>query len=157
MYLEKDATGEIAIFANYQSEWSPATSEDPPVSQEKIDAFELKRAKKTKVAILRKEDLNGFLLAGYIYEEHTYSLTDKTTDNIQLKNTCSLSMPDRFKFCDNANVLVDFTDAAGFVAFLEAALAEKDRVMVKYNAYKIQITACINVAEVENIIIDFSA
>lgn len=156
MYLEKDTTGEIAIFANYQTGWSPATSEDPPISQEKIDAFELERAKKAKIATL-KEDLDGFLLAGYVYEGHTYPLTDRTTDNIQLKNTCSLSMPDRFKFCDNANVLVDFTDAGGFIAFVEAVLAEKDRVMVKYNAYKIQIAACITVAEVENIIIDFLA
>lgn len=155
MYLEKDATGEVAIFANYQTDWSPANPEDPLVSQEKIDAFELERAKKAKIATLKK-DLNDFLLAGYIYDEHIYSLTDRTTDNIQLKNTCSLSMPDRFKFCDNANMLVDFTDAAGFVAFLEAALAEKDRVMVKYNAYKIQIVACVTVAEVENIIIVFS-
>jgi len=160
MYLENDITGEIGFFLSYQPGWSPANSEEPPVPQAEIDIFLLKIAKNQKLPDL-KNDLNDFLMTGYIYDGHTFLLNDKTTENIRLKFRCSAANPDRYKFYDFTEdpkdaVLVNFTDLAGFTTFSEAVQDEKDRVMVKYNAYKVQIAACVTVAEVNAIVIDFS-
>lgn len=156
LYLKNDTTSQIGEFVSYQEGWSPASAEDPPVPQAEIDAYLLAKAKTAKLKELFG-DLENFLDAGYTYQTNVFKLTADVIENIQMKNSCPAGMTDRYKFCDIDHVLINFTDAAGFTVFLEAIFTEKDRVMVKYNAYKIQIAACADIAEVDAIVIDFAA
>lgn len=125
-------------------------------TQEEVDAYLLEQAKFKKIGELNVS-LGEYLNAGYNYDGNSFQLTDQTIENIQMKNSCPSGMSDRYKFCDMDHILVDFGDASVFVAFLEALFAEKDRVMVKDNAYKVAIAACETVAAVDAIVIDFSS
>ena len=149
MYLKNVSTGAIGLFGVAQSGWIAATSEE-------IENYLLAQAKVFKINELGFS-LDEYLDAGYDYQGNVFQLVDKTIENIQMKNTCPSAMVDRYKFCNMDHVLVDFGDAVGFLAFLEAIFSEKDRVMVKYNAYKVEIAACLTVAAVDAIVIDFSS
>lgn len=149
MYLKNVLTGEIAFCGVAQPGWIEATSEE-------IEIYLLAQAKIFKIQEL-KVSLDEYLAAGFAYNGNSFQLSDQTIENIQMKNSCPSGMSDRYKFCDMNHVLVNFVDASGFVAFLESVFAEKDRVMVKDNAYKVEIAACETVAAVDAIVIDFSS
>ena len=133
--------------AFYKPPWRAAT-------QEEIDEYLLAQAKSDKIVEL-KGFLSVFFGAGYSYNGNFFGLTDDVTENIQMKNSCSPAMLDRYCFCDLGHDLVDFVDAAGFTAFMEEIFAEKDRVMVKYNAYKLEIASCKTIACVGAIVVSF--
>ena len=66
------------------------------------------------------------------------------------------SANNRYKFYDIDNVQVVFLTTCGFDNFKESIFQEKDRIMVKYNDYKAQITACTTIAQIDAITINFS-
>ncbi len=156
MYLKKVTSGEIGAFANYQDGWLPANSEDAPVPQEEIDIWLMGIAKKQKVSIL-KTALKLFQIAGFVYLTHTFSLFPDNVNNIKTVQDLSASNPDRYKFCDITHALRDFVDEAGYIVFKDAILDEYDRIMKKYNAYRVQIDACLTIEEVDAITVDFSS
>ena len=158
MYLKNDITGEIADFANYQIDWSPADSEGTPVPEAEVDAYLLADAKISKNLEL-KSDLTAFCDAGYLYtaKSATFKLDDVTIINVTLKDTLPASVPDRYKFYDIDKIKIDFVDNSGFMDFRDALFEEKDRIMIKYNDYRKQIIDAADMETLEAIVISFSA
>ncbi len=66
IYLKNSQTGEIACFGCYQPGWSPASAEEPPLSEEEIDGFLLEKAQSEKVMDLTA-DLGIFCEIGFEY------------------------------------------------------------------------------------------
>ena len=91
-----------------------------------------------------------------------FSLDPETVQNIDAKCRLALDAPDRFKFYDKSDETgyrnqIDFGDLGGWDTFVHKFLAEMDRIMRKYNVYRQQIAECSEIAEVDAIVIDFSA
>lgn len=72
-------------------------------------------------------------------------------------SSITFSAIDRYKYFDDTNIQRDFIDKSGIEGLYSAIITEKDRIMIKYNNYINQIEACLNVAEVDAITINFSA
>jgi len=66
IYLKNDQNGEVACFGCYQPGWSPASAQEPPLSEEEIDGFLLKKSQSEKVMDL-KLDLSVFCEIGFEY------------------------------------------------------------------------------------------
>ena len=152
LYLKNAQTGEIGKFANPQTGWvacSPA----------EITAEKLKNKKAEKVIELKKK-LSDFVSSGCEYppeSEVFFAFNDAGITNLNLIDACSPTMPGRYTFCDINNVAIDFQDEAQFLEFKQYIFAEKDRVMKKFNGYKVSIRLCENIECVDDIVIDFSA
>lgn len=91
-----------------------------------------------------------------------FKITDCAILNIDAHKLLSDADPNKHKFFDSCNSTsprheIDFGDAAGWNAFAETITTEQNRVMRKYNQYRIDISLCKTVAQVEAITIDFSA
>ncbi len=156
IYLKNDITDEIGYFGNYQPGWSPASAEDPPVPQPEIDAWLLTNAKIIKLQVL-KADKTAFCDVGLLYSGDTFCLSDISTSNIILKNTLPAGATDRYKYYDITDVQRDFTDAAGWDAFFDTIIPEKDWIMRYYCATKKEINDAADMTALDAIIIDFSA
>lgn len=86
-----------------------------------------------------------------------FLLTEDVVSNVLLKDNCSQIMPDRYHFYDDRYTLINFVGSTEFVKFKQDLFGERDRVMVKFNKYKLQIEKCENIQCVEDIQINFSA
>ena len=160
MYLENDETGVVSVFANYQLGWSPASPEDPPVSQEKIDAYKLVVEKKARGLELQVK-FYEWVAAGFLYAESRFDLSANGIENVRLKNALPLTTPNRFKYFalpDEQGIEVqhDFEDETGWDGFYEGIIVERDRIMVYKNSKKTEINAASTPAAVAAVVINFS-
>jgi len=138
--------------------WRPATEEEK-------NEWLLKTAKQGKISEL-KAKRDAFVEAGYSYSGHVFKTDNATIENATLvKENLSLSNPDRYKFFDVDKVVVDYENATNWVAFVEALVTEKDRIMfLKYRVFYDEIeavslegkTLAEALSELEAIVINFS-
>lgn len=156
MYLKKDDTGAIGEFLNYQVGYTPASAEDPPLSQAEIDAYNLTQGKTAKIAEL-KRDLSDFRGVGFVYSTWTFNLTEDSARYVKSKADLALGDTSKYKFWDKSYIERDFTDSTGFDAFSLAINEEEERLMELYNSYRNQITACTTIAQLDAIVISFAA
>ena len=148
-WYKNTITGTIRCFSfNPGEDWIEA-------SQAEIDAETLKDDKLAKIRTL-KENLETFQNFGKAIGGGVFRITSGVVENVKTKDGCSASIPDRYKFFDKYYDSIDFADAAGFMTFRETLFAEMDRIMRKYCDYLSQINACLTVAGVDAITIDFS-
>lgn len=89
-----------------------------------------------------------------------FRMDPSTLLNVDAKCRLNSGWADAFKFYEKSDssgyrCQIDFGDAGNWTLFVEAFLAEEDRVMVKYNDYRNQIADCVTIAEVNAIIINF--
>lgn len=89
--------------------------------------------------------------------DSVFLLTEDVISNILLKDNCSQIMPDRYHFYDDKYTLINFVGSTEFDKFKQDLFGERDRIMVKFNKYKLQIEKCEDIQCVEDIQIDFSA
>lgn len=153
-YLINDDTNKIIEKTSNLGRWF---SKAPwrLATQPEVDAYLLGLARDQKYLDL-KSALYAFLNAGHLYQTKTYLLSDNNCSNISLTAALPGGTAGEFEFCDIDNELVDFVDSAGFTAFADSIRVEKDRVMKKYNAYKVEIRGCATIADINAITIDFS-
>ena len=86
-----------------------------------------------------------------------FLLSEDVISNVLLKDNCSQIMPDRYHFYDNEYTLINFVGSTEFIKFKQNFFAERDRIMIKYNKYKLQIKKCEDIQCIDDIQIDFSA
>jgi len=154
-YLRNDITGNIVESNNWQEGYSLAT-------QEQIDVFLLKKARKDKVIELN-DKLGAFRKSGFIYQGSlgapaTFNLSEDTARYADVKSSRALGGANKYKFYDQAipRVKRDFIDSTGFEGFVDAINEEEERLMEKFNGYQEDIEEAENVAAVDAITIDFS-
>jgi len=108
---------------------------------------------------LKKNNLNNEPPDVTWWEEYypDFKLKDKVTTNIILKNALPAATPDRWIFGAKSNIPIDFANVTNWDAFFDLILPEKDRIMRKDDNYQDQIDLATTQAELDAIIISFSA
>ena len=150
MYLEKDSDGLIGVFAVYQPGWSPA-------SQDKIKAYVLRLAKTQKTSDL-KEALAAFRDLGFVdLNDWIFNLSEGSAQYAKTKYDLSLGGDKKFWFYDIGYLPRDFSSVTAFFTFVDALCAEEERLMEKYNDYRMQIKFAGNMATLNAITITFNA
>jgi hypothetical protein len=126
MYFKNKESGLITQFGIEQGDdWETPT-------QEEIDAFNLEKDRATKLTVLRT-DFMAFCDSGFLYNGNTFCLKEPL-------HILEADAAGSNKFFDVDSVEVDFIDTAGFTAFKNALLKEKDRILKKYHTLKKQIS-----------------
>ena len=109
---------------------------------------------KIEVVGFAKASNNGIKnVVGFANNEITVS---ETLMDEAVGAAVDISSLNRYKFCDIGNISVDFVDKLGISDCFQVLLWEKDRVMRKSNAYKVEINTAETVKAVEDIVIDFA-
>lgn len=91
-----------------------------------------------------------------------FKTDDQTIVDLTAKCAMDPGAPDRYKFyCTDCAMgmrhQINFNTSANWNIFAEEIRVEHDRIMGKYNAYRIEIALCATVAAVEAVTIDFEA
>ena len=135
--------------AFFKSPWRDATSAE-------ADAYLLQEAKITKTRELNRL-FTAFECGGHVYDGNTYCLTQAGMDNIQIVNNLDPSDPNAYTFRTVDGIVHDFENQTAWDAFKLNMMTERNRIMVYRIAKKSEIEACSTIAEVEAVVIDFSA
>jgi len=142
----------------YKAPWQPAT-------QTQIDTYDLKKAKADKVIELKNDLENfrevGFTFQGVLTAPATFNLSENSARYADVKSSRRLGGINKSKFYDKGTLTItrifhDFVDDTGFDAFVDAINEEEERIMEKYNEYRVEINEATTVPAVDAITIDFS-
>jgi len=122
-------------------------------------------AKANKVIDL-KDDLQtfrdlGFTFQGILTAPATFNLSETSARYADVKSTRRLGGANKSKFYDKGTLTItrvfhNFVDDTGFDAFVDAINEEEERIMEKYNEYRIEINEATTVAAVDAITISFT-
>ena len=135
-YYKNTETGQIAWWNRSQGAgWIQ-------ISESETEAYKLSLAKDEKIRAL-KRSLEDYLLQGAEYKGNTYKLTEDVLNNIERKKDLSPADPTRYVFCNKDHQRVDFGDEACWTKFTEHINDEQNRVMLKYNDYRVEIDAIV--------------
>ena len=151
MYLINDTTGIVGEWNRPQIGWSPVT-------QEEINGYLLKQAKKDGINVL-KEKLSLFRDLGFVYNGWTFSLDTMSAMYVKNKADQATGGIDKYKYYDLEGVQRNFENVSGFSLFKVEINEEDNRIMELYNKYKGEINTALTPEAVDTIIsqIDFAS